>query len=65
MAKYYKKVAVERAWEQPVLTSNGTLGGNSFAVSGEHIKQAEICGICLITTQAHFMTPQMVLIGIQ
>ena len=34
MAKYYKKVTVERAWEQPVLTSNGTLGGSSFVVGG-------------------------------
>ena len=32
MAKYYKKVAVEKDWTQPILTSNGTLGGNSFAV---------------------------------
>ena len=32
MAKYYKKVAVEKDWTQPVLTSNGTLGGDSFAV---------------------------------
>lgn len=34
MAKYYKKVVIEKAWTQPVLTSNGTLGGDSFAVSG-------------------------------
>ena len=30
----FKEVVVERAWEQPVLTSNGTLGGDSFAVGG-------------------------------
>ena len=34
MAKYYKKVTIEKDWIQPVLTSNGTLGGNSFAVGG-------------------------------
>ena len=32
--KYLKKTVTERAWTQPILTSNGTLGGNSFAVSG-------------------------------
>ena len=40
--KYYKEVVTENTtelvegvslWTQPVLTSNGTLGGNSFAVS--------------------------------
>jgi hypothetical protein len=28
--KYYKEIEI--SWEQPVLTSNGTLGGDSFAV---------------------------------
>ena len=32
--KYLKKTVTETAWTQPILTSNGTLGGNSFAVSG-------------------------------
>ena len=32
MAKYYKKVTVERAWEQPIITEDGILGGNTFAV---------------------------------
>ena len=37
MAKYYKKVntIVESPWTQPVLTSNGTLGGNKFAVQSK------------------------------
>ena len=30
----YLEIETEASWEQPVLTSNGTLGGNSFAVSG-------------------------------
>ena len=32
MIKYYKKVAVEKDFTQPILTSNGILGGDSFAV---------------------------------
>ena len=31
--KYLKKTVTETAWTQPILTSNGTLGGDSFAVS--------------------------------
>ena len=31
MAKYYKKVFVDRPWNRPNLTSNGVLGGDSFA----------------------------------
>lgn len=30
--KYLKKTVTETAWTQPILTSDGTLGGNSFAV---------------------------------
>lgn len=30
--KYLKKVVVETPWEQPILSANGTMGGNSFAV---------------------------------
>ena len=32
MVKYYKKVTIENDFAQPILTSNGTLGGDSFAV---------------------------------
>ena len=32
MAKYYKKVTVEKDWEQPVLTANGVIGANNTTV---------------------------------
>ena len=31
--KYYKKIFEILPWTQPILTSNGTLGGDSFACS--------------------------------
>lgn len=42
--KYLKKVTVEKSWTQPVLTSNGTLGGNSFAVADDGHYDSDISG---------------------
>ena len=41
MVKYYKKVTIENDFTQPILTSNGTLGGNKFAV-GINVTQHHI-----------------------
>lgn len=34
--KYYKYVSMEEDWVRPNLSSNGTLGGNSFACGGSY-----------------------------
>lgn len=40
MVMYYKKITVEKDWVQPILTSNGTLGGSSFAVACSNVNTA-------------------------
>ena len=42
--KYLNKKTVEKAWTQPVLSANGTLGGGSFAVGGTTPNGTSISG---------------------
>ena len=39
--KYYKYITVESSWTQPVLSSNGTIGVDDFAVSATDTRKGE------------------------
>lgn len=40
--KYYKYITVESSWTQPVLSSNGTIGVDDFAVSATNTVEGQV-----------------------